>query len=438
MNKNQPLNFKKVFVFWYPLAATWLMMAVENPFLTAIIARLVEPKFNLAAFGVAFSFALIVEGPIIMLMSASTALVTDHDAYIKLRRFTYILNAGITFILLVCLIPQIFFFIAEDLIELPPNVARLTHTALLLLIPWPAAIGFRRFYQGILIRFNLTRLVAYGTVIRLITMAVTALTLSHLKLPGAYVGAGALSVGVICESIASRVMVHGSINQLKESSVVNIRQKPLSYRFITKFYYPLALMSTLSLGVHPFVTFFVGRSYYAIESLAVLPVINAMVFIFRSLGLSYMEVVVALLGRNNERYIPLRNFAWIMGIGSVGALSFIAFTPMAKTWFLHVAGLSLELANFSYLPTQIMAILPGLTVLISLQRGLLVNTKHTGPITWATIIEVGVIIGVLFISITYMDVIGAIAASSAVTLGRFCANLYLFPHQFKALRKSQP
>ncbi len=72
--KKESLTYKKIFFFWIPLAATWLMMAIEGPFLAAIIARLANPKFNLAAYGVAFSFAVFIEAPIIMIMSASTAL----------------------------------------------------------------------------------------------------------------------------------------------------------------------------------------------------------------------------------------------------------------------------------------------------------------------------------------------------------------------------
>ena len=67
------LTHRKIFTFWLPLAGTWLMMAVEGPFLAAIIARLPNPKENLAAFGIAFAFAAIVEPPVIMLLSASTA-----------------------------------------------------------------------------------------------------------------------------------------------------------------------------------------------------------------------------------------------------------------------------------------------------------------------------------------------------------------------------
>jgi hypothetical protein len=431
--EKETLSLKKIFIFWYPLAATWLMMAVENPFLTAIIARLDQPKYNLAAFGVAFSFALIIEAPIIMIMSASTKLVTDKDAFYKLRRFTYFLNFLITAVLLVGLVPPIFYYVAETLIGLPPEVSKLTHIASILLIPWPAAIGFRRFYHGILIRDNLTRRVAYTTVVRLITMSGSALALYLMGIPGAYVGAAALSMGVTLEAIAARIMVANSIRNLLEEKPheKQIERTPLTYKSIFVFYYPLALMSMLSLGVHPIVTFFMGKSRMALDSLAVLPVVNALLFFFRSIGLSFTEVAIALLGEKNQHYIPLRNFAYILGLIALGILGIMAFTPLIKLWYTYVAGLTPALTDFSVLPTQLVVLLPVLTVWINVQRALLVNSKKTGPITWATIIEVGVIIASLQVCITYFDWVGAVAAAFAYTFGRLCANIYLFPHQVR-------
>lgn len=420
-----------------------MMMALENPFIAAIIARLPEPKYNLAAFGVAFAFALIIEAPVIMLMSASTALVRNRDAFFKLRRFTYLLNGGITAAMLVGLTPPVFYYIAETMIGLPRGVAHLTHISSVLLLPWPAAIGYRRFYQGILIRFNLTRRVAYGTVVRLVSMSVTALVLYLLGVQGAYVGAAALSVGVTLEAVASRFMVDSSLNELlKEKDTAQLqaetaKEKPLTYGFILKFYYPLALMSILALGVHPLVTFFIGKSRFAIESLAVLPVINALGFLFRSVGLSYTEVMVALLGKNNEGYIPLRNFAWILGIGSAAGLAIVAFTPLSTIWFGYISGLSVELTGFAYLPAMIITLLPGLTVLIAFQRSILMNANTTAPISWATAIEVTVIIGVLFVGIMHWDLIGAVAAVTAIMVGRLCANLFLFPFQFRAIKTTR-
>ena len=82
------------------------MMSIEGPFLAAVIARLPEPIFNLAAFGVAFSFATIAEAPIIMILSASTALVKDLDSYRRLRNFSFALNLTVTIVILVGLFPR--------------------------------------------------------------------------------------------------------------------------------------------------------------------------------------------------------------------------------------------------------------------------------------------------------------------------------------------
>ncbi len=431
---SQHLTLKKIFVFWLPLAATWLMMAIEGPFLAALIARLAEPKFNLAAYGVAFAFALIIEAPIIMIMSASTALVKDRLSFHKLKMFTYSLNVLITILMLVIILPPIFYFLTEDLIGLPERIAYLTHIATIILLPWAGAIGYRRFYQGILIRNNLTRRVAYGTVIRLITMTITALvTFLYFDLPGAAVGATALSVGVLAEAVASRFMVSSVLKKLSVSS--DSSDSDLTYKSIYKFYYPLALTAILSLGVQPIVTFFIGKSRMPIESLAVLPVISSFVFIFRALGLSYQEVVIAFLGEDKSSYVPLRKFATILG----GLLSFIliiiAFTSLSDFWFIDISGLSYSLSEFSKIPLMIMAIIPALTVLICYQRAILVSNKNTGPITWGTAVEFVTIIIIMFISINVFSLVGAIAATTAFVIGRLAANIYLTPPVNTSLKR---
>ena len=291
------LSYKKIFIFWVPLAATWLMMATEGPFLAAVIARLADPKFNLAAYGVAYSFGVLIEAPIIMIMSASTALVRDRDSYLKLRNFTFALNGICTLIMILFVIPPVFHFVMQRMIGLPPNVADITHQACLALLVWPGSIGYRRFYQGLLIRSNLTRRVAYGTMIRLSTMASASLICYFFfQLNGALVGTLSLSLSVLAEAIAIRFMSRSTVKRFKSVEADSKEGQKLNYRYISKFYFPLALTSILSLGVHPLVTFFMGQSRMPIESLAVLPVINSLVFIFRSMGLSFQEVGIALLG----------------------------------------------------------------------------------------------------------------------------------------------
>jgi Na+-driven multidrug efflux pump len=432
VDTTEKLTYRRIFLFWGPLALTWLMMAFEQPFLIAFIARLNEAKFNLAAFGIAGSFAMIIESPIIMLMSASTALVTGRHSYKKLKRFTDILNAFITGIQLLILIPPVFNYIVIGLMEVPEEVAGIAHIALVIFLPWAASIGYRRFYQGILIRNNLTRRVTYGTMVRLSVIMIMGLFLYSAGVKGAYVGAGAMSLAVFCEAIATRMMVSRTLKDLLQKE--DTENGNLSLRSITKFYYPLALTSILSLGVHPFVTFFLGRSYMAVESLAVLPVVSSLVFIFRSLGLSYQEVNIALTGKGKQNYPLLRNFAIYLGVLVTVLVTVLAFTPLADFWFINLSGLSKELADLSYLPLKIMILLPAMTVLLNFQRSSLIINGTTGPISIATAIELLGIIAVLLICVVFLNLTGVVAASIAFIAGKGMSNLYLAPKQSAAIK----
>ncbi len=432
MDTSYKLTYRRIFLFWGPLALTWLMMALEQPILIAFIARLNDAKFNLAAFGIAGSFAMIIESPIIMLMSASTALVTGRNSYKKLKLFTDILNAVITGIQIIILIPPVFNYIVTGLMEVPEDVARLAHVALVIFLPWAASIGYRRFYQGILIRNNLTRRITYGTLIRLSVIMITGLLLYIAGINGAYVGAAAMSLAVVSEAVATRIMVSRTLKDILQKE--DTENSKLGLRTITKFYFPLALTSVLSLGVHPFVTFFLGRSYMAVESLAVLPVVSSLVFIFRSMGLSYQEVNIALIGKEKQNYRVLRNFAFYLGLLVTVLIALLAFTPLAEYWFINVSGLSTDLAALSYLPLKIMILLPAMTVLLNFQRSSLIISGSTVPISIATAVELVGIIAVLLVCVVFLNLIGVVAASIAFIAGKGFSNLYLVPKQTAAVR----
>ncbi len=417
------LSQRTIFRLWGPLAATWFMMAAEGPLLAAIVARLSEPKFNLAAYGVALSLTLLVEAPVIMMMSAATALVRDRDSFLRLRNFTLALSLGVTLVMGFLALPAIFYPLALGLIGLPQRVADLIYWAIVILLPWPGAIGYRRFYQGLLIRSHKTRLIAVGTVIRLFTMALVSFFLFlEAKVPGASVAAVALSSGVLVEAVASRWMARSTIAELEEKEASS---EPLSYREIATFYYPLALTSFLALGVQPLITLFVGHSREAVSSLAVLPVVNSLVFVFRSQGLALQEVVVALAGRRLEGYEPLRLFTRRLALATSFGLALIAWSPLHVLWYQWLSGLSPDLADLAATTSRLLFALPGLAVILSFQRGLLVSLRRTPSITWASLVEVILILVVLAICVFQLELLGAIAAAVALLVGRTCAWLFL-------------
>lgn len=434
-SRTKDLSPRGIFRFWVPLAATWLMMAAEGPFLAAVIARLADPTIGLASYGVAMAFAILVESPVIMLMSAATALAEDETSYRRLRNFATAVNAFATSLLLIVLIPAVHTTVFEGWLGLPEEVARQSYGALWCFLPWPAAIGVRRFLQGVMIAAGRTRLVAYGTVLRLTTMSVGATVYGFvLDLPGAWAGAAALSTGVVVEAIAARVMARSSIREVRAK--VDPEEGGLRYREIASFYYPLMLTSLLGLAVGPMVTFFMGRSVAPVPSLAVFPVVNSLLFVFRSLGLSYQDAAIALLGRGREGYDELSRFAWRMGLAATAILAAIAFTPLSHVWFRTVSGLSAELARYAVPAARIIVPVPLLGVWLSFERGILMRNRHTRPITFATASEV-VTIAALFLTLGWgVGLSGATAAFVAITFGKLASTTYLIPATRLVLREA--
>ncbi len=447
------------------------MMAVEGPFLAAVIARLADPTFNLAAHGVSFAFAVLMEAPVLMLMSAATALVEDASSYRRLRRFATWLNVGATASLLAVLVPPVYELLAGRVLALPESVADLAYGALWLFVPWPAAIGYRRFLQGVLIRSGRTRLVALGTAIRLLSMVGGALVCAlALDLPGAWVGAAALSTGVVVEAVAVRWMAAGTIRSLlagksaperldrdradagragsdgrdessgEDGRVSGDRETPergvpeaLGYRGIAGFYFPLALTSLIGLGVHPMLTFFMTRSPAPVESLAVFPVVHALSFIFRALGLSFQDAAIALLGKRCERLPELQRFAFGLGLATTAGLGAIGFTPLARVWFETISGLTPQLTEFALTPARVILPLGALSVLLSLQRAILMTRRRTAHITGASGVEIG-IVALLFIGFGWgVGLVGVTAAFLAFVGGRLAANAYLIRPVRRAL-----
>ena len=420
------IQTRTIIRFWAPLAATWLMMSIEGPYIAAIVARMPDAVLNLAAYGVAFALAWMAEAPIMMLLTASNALVRDRQSFLAMKRFTYILVAGTTLLVVLANAPPVFRFFMHDVMALPQDVADLVHTAMLILVPWPGAIGYRRFYQGILVRHRMTRRVAYGTIIRLTTMSATAGTLAFAtSLHGSSVGAIALTAGVVAEAMASRWMARHLVRSLLATHDA-VRPVPLTQGAIVHFYYPLALTSIISMTTGPILTFFMGHSRNPIESLAVMPIVQNMVFMFRSGGVAYQEVGVALTGDHGEHEREVLRGALVLGVTASAALGLLTLTPLLDVWLLDMAGLTPELASFAVLPVRLLVLLPLLEYVLAFQRSRIIVSGGTRVITIATVLEVSSIAVVLLVCTRQFGLVGVVAGAVAGLAGRSASNAFLF------------
>jgi len=360
-------------------------MAIELPALSAVVARLANPEINLAAYGgVVFPLSLIIESPIIMLLAASTALSRDWASYITLRRYMLRLGAALTLLHIAVAFTPLYYIVVQNILGAPQEIVEPARIGLMIMTPWTWSIAFRRFNQGVLIRFDHSRAVGVGTIIRLVADG-TVLAIGYLMhtVPGIVVATSAVIAGVVSEAVYAGLRVRPVLKQqVKQAPVVT---PPITYPMFIEFYIPLVMTSLLTLLAQPIGSAAISRMPEALQSLAVWPVISGLIFMFRSLGIAYNEVVIALLDEPNASRVLYR-FTLIMAALLSTGLLLIAATPLAHLWFQQVSGLSPELADLARVGVWFAVVLPALAAMQSWYQGAILHSRRTRPITEAVII----------------------------------------------------
>ena len=420
----EPLAARRIVRLWWPLAASWLLMGVELPLVAAVLSRLDDPKVNLAAYGsVVFPVALVIEAPIIMLLAASTALCTDRDSYAKVRRFMLRAAACLTALHVAIAFTPLYDVVARDLLGAPREVAEAGRLGLRLLTPWTWSIAYRRFQQGVLIRFERSRPVTVGTGVRLAANALTmALAVAWGGLPGVAVGALGVSAGVLAEAAFIGWCVRPVLRERLAHAPP--RAVPLSRAAFLRFYVPLALTPLMTLLVQPVGAAAMNRMPAALDSTAAWAGVHGLVFLTRSAPLAFHEVVVALLGAVGARR-ALGRFTLGLGAVSTGILALLAVTPLGRIWFEDVSDFPPEVAGLSSLALLFALLMPGLTTLQSWYTGALVHGGRTRPITEAVAIYLIVSGAILAFGVVAQPMTGLLFALGAFTVGALAQTLWL-------------
>lgn len=416
---------RKITHTWWPLAASWLLMGSELPIVSAVLARLAQPKIHLAAYGgVVFPIALIIEAPIIMLLAASTALSKDWDSYCKIRKFMMWAGFLLTVAHFAFASTPVYYLVVEGLLGAPEEIIEPARLGMMIMIPWSWSIAYRRFHQGVLIRFDHSQTVGSGTVVRLLANAsAMVIAVSIGGLPGIAVGTIGIATGVITEAVFIGWRVRPIIrDELQPARKVD---PPLTRKAFIDFYVPLAMTSTLLLIVQPMGSAALSRMPLPLESLAAWPVLGGFIFMFRSMGFAYNEVVVALLDEQGS-LASLRKFTRILFWGATVAMFFIAATPLSRFWFVIVSGLEPDLANLAQFGLWLAILWPGLAVIQNWFQGAIVNGKVTRGVTEAVVVFMLVSGGILLLGILIHTTTGLYVGIAAFVIGQAAQDVWLW------------
>ena len=419
-----PLTMRRIIQTWWPLAASWLLMSIEMPALSAVVARLADPKLHLAAYGgVVFPLALVIESPIIMLLAASTALSKDWASYVRIRRFMMVTSAALTALHLLIVLTPLYYLVVEKLLHSPAEIVEPARIGLLIMTPWTWSIAYRRFNQGVLIRFGHTRAVTSGTFVRLaIDLLVLGTGYVIHTIPGIVVATSAVALGVISEAAYVGWVVRPVLRD--ELRLAQAVEPPLTQQAFYTFYLPLVMTSLITLLVNPISSAALGRMPLALESLAVWPVVSGLIFMVRSLGMAYNEVVVALLDLPRSSP-PLRRFA----IYLIASLTFLwlllVATPLAGFWFTKVSALEPRLAEMARQATWLAIPLPAVSVLQSWFQGALLHSRKTRAITEAVVVYLVLNLLTLISGVVWNQITGLYIGLGSMVLSSIIQTIWL-------------
>jgi len=397
------VDVPRVFRLWAPLAASWALMAMEPTLVIASVSRLPDAKINLAAWSsVVFPISLVVEGPIIMMLAASTKLSSSWRRYSAVLRYGLAMSLLLSFLHAVIAFTPLYDFVASGLLGCDARVLEPGRIGLQIMTPWTLAIGYRRTQQGALIRFERSGAVGVGTAVRLLaTAAVMAALGMGTTLSGIAVAGFGVATGVTAEALYA----HRRVKEIHGALRAEPDGEPMTMPRFIRFYTPLALTPLVTLFIQPIGAAGMNRMPRALDSVAAWGPVHALVFTMRSVGMAFNEVVVTLVALGGGPR-ALRRFGLGLACTTSALLALMTFSPLSTLWFGEVQQIPTELIPMARAGAALCLLMPAYQVAQSWYQGLLVHAHFTRPITEAVLIYFALAWALLELGVLHAEELG--------------------------------
>ena len=374
-------------------------MTAEGPLISAAINRLPNEVTMMAAYGIVVSLSVLIESPIINLLATSTALVKDRASYLLVRQFTIHWMILLTIISVLVAFTPLFDLIVIGILETPAEVAQWVKPGMQIMIFWSGAIAWRRFLQGVMIHFDQTRKVAWGTAIRLVASGGTAVSLALFSgFPGVIIGTMSLMAGVFAEAIYATLAIRPILNREWAQAQPVAAGVPLTYRELFWFHLPLASTSVLLLLMQPMVTSSLARLAYPVISLAAWPIVFQITLMTRAPALALPEVVIA-LSEKSDSFAPIRRFSFTVMLAITLFMFLFALTPLAGFYIFVVQDMTSVVGELARSSIIYFLLFPALATIISWLRGLLIDRRVTKAVNAGMMINLGITAVVLLLGL---------------------------------------
>lgn len=399
-------------------------MTAELVVVVAVIARMPAAELQLAAWGVVFAIATVVQAPAQALLPTSTALAHDAAAFRRLRGYAWAVLLAVSALHLALVVTPAYDALLGGAMGLPPEVRAAARLPLLLMLPWAFGTGYRRFLQGAIIRVGFAGVVIRGTVVRLaVGVPLLLVGLFTQALPGAQVAAAGVIAGVLSELVYVRWRAAALLPRHLGAAAAGSADELAPRRFVA-FFWPLVVLALLTMVVQALVTAVLARMPLPLASLAVWPAAFGFLVLWQSPALAYTEAVISLLRR--PAAVPaLRRFTWTLAALLTVGLGLAVATPLADVWFGRVMGLPDDLRAMAGVATLLALALPGLRVVQSWYQGVIVAAQRTRGISESVVVFLLVVAAGLGVGVAWAGPAGAYVGTVAMVAGVAAQTIWL-------------
>lgn len=384
------MTVRSLWAQFLPLSLSEVTMAAGEPLITTTLAHLPEAQVNLAAAGVAKSLAVFFESPIIMLLHASNALSVAIASRRALFRFMMIAMAVLTGGLLLLASPPSFALFGRHVLRLDGAIRERAQVVLLLLILWPAAIGWRRYFQGQLIRAGHARQVGRAGLARLAVVAAVLAVGLATGMKGAWLAGTALILGVISEALmvtaAARDLGTAHVPQTEDA-----RDLPTDVAGVWRFYWPLASSMLVVWGGRAVLVALVARARDASVALAAWPAAWGFVLLIANTTRMVQQVIIRNRAQTSDGLLV--RFALSVGAPCTLLLLGVAVTPPGRLLLSAFIGHDSSLLA-GVLPVVLLcSVVPVFIALQNAAQGFLISEGRTSRVNVATWLGTTVLLG---------------------------------------------
>jgi progressive ankylosis protein len=405
-----------------PLSLSDVTMALGDPLTTTTLAHLPDARNNLAAVGVAKAIAIFCESPIIMLLHASNALAPTQASRQALWKFALIASSGMSLLLALTTIPPIFTIVGEGWLGVTPSLSGTIRSTLTIVILWPLAIGWRRYFQGLLIHSGQSNAVAMAGIIRLLIVGGILAGGFFLRANGAVVAGMSLVWGVIAEAIAATLLAR-RLGATKPPAIVSTPELPQDLAGVWKFYAPLGGTMMLGWGARAALVGIVARANDGSIALAAWPAAWGLVLVIANSTRMVQQIII-----RNRKLLPDRvliSFAISVGLACSLILLSVSSTPLSQAAIGWFVGEDNELIARVRPVLLLCAVMPLLVSLQNALQGFLVSDGRTWGVNQAAWVGAAVMLATAYFG-TQLGQNGAISAALGMIVGSLGEVGYLF------------